>query len=586
MPGELCRQKQRRKHEEEDACNIKKAKRISALFLAMTLMSSQMSADVILAQETTTVETGSEAEDSETRTGNTATEPSDTETTETGTTETGTTETGTTEAESSETVSQKNNTVKMENIELSRNEVLSAAEPLQTAGNAPDTRSASYSSGVIQTVAMGCTVDSVTYSAQNLTPGQKYEAEITFAYSSNYAFDGIYLSDGTTSTKLTVTSQEMAGFSGSQITWAYTVEFTAPQLPASGALTLNVRCSISGSVTAKIEPAITVKADKDIYSPADTEIRVSADVTDKATNTALYDGTVQYSVNGEPIGEPVEYSLVSGFGATLPASEFQPGQNTVQADYSFEYSSIIWGNQTATVSASVKVTIAEEAAPTADSIKIDYQAETVSPSDPADELRYSWNDTYGDWDSDWTAFGSDGLDISEKTGSVLYIRRENSAVGEVAIPARPSVKQPKAVRITEDTVEFAEVSGCEYSLDGKTWQDSPVFTGQSVKANESFTLYQRLKATDTSFASEVKEAAAMLGTQYDLSLQQKEASNLSISLVEKASGTPLKENKVTAGTEYDLTITYTAPSDPDLKFSAIMFNVDLINDPGMVLVDG
>ncbi len=61
-------------------------------------------------------------------------------------------------------------------------------------------------------------------------------------------------------------------------------------------------------------------------------------------------------------------------------------------------------------------------------------------------------------------------------------------------PQKPTVRYVSVKR-----VELEEVPGCEYSLDGVSWQDSAVFTG--LMANRQYTFYQRIKETDKSFAS-------------------------------------------------------------------------------------
>lgn len=57
---------------------------------------------------------------------------------------------------------------------------------------------------------------------------------------------------------------------------------------------------------------------------------------------------------------------------------------------------------------------------------------------------------------------------------------------------------------TTTKIVLTSVSGCEYSRDGSTWQDSTTFSGLS--AGKSYTFYQRYKATATMEASPASDA--------------------------------------------------------------------------------
>lgn len=64
-----------------------------------------------------------------------------------------------------------------------------------------------------------------------------------------------------------------------------------------------------------------------------------------------------------------------------------------------------------------------------------------------------------------------------------------------AAPAAPSVSGTP----TTDSITLTAIAGAEYSIDGETWQDSPIFTG--LAANTEYTFYARIKETDTANAS-------------------------------------------------------------------------------------
>jgi uncharacterized repeat protein (TIGR02543 family) len=63
-----------------------------------------------------------------------------------------------------------------------------------------------------------------------------------------------------------------------------------------------------------------------------------------------------------------------------------------------------------------------------------------------------------------------------------------------AKPAKPVLSRATATKITVN-----KVAGAEYSLNGKTWQNSPTFT--DLKPGKAYTVQMRLKATSTKLAS-------------------------------------------------------------------------------------
>ena len=70
-------------------------------------------------------------------------------------------------------------------------------------------------------------------------------------------------------------------------------------------------------------------------------------------------------------------------------------------------------------------------------------------------------------------------------------------------PAAPDA--PTKSDVTKNSVTLTTVEGCEYSKDGATWQDSPIFTGLTPLTEYSF--YQRKKADDDNNASPASTAA-------------------------------------------------------------------------------
>ena len=52
---------------------------------------------------------------------------------------------------------------------------------------------------------------------------------------------------------------------------------------------------------------------------------------------------------------------------------------------------------------------------------------------------------------------------------------------------------------TDTSITLNTISGCEYSINGTTWQDSTTFSGLS--SGTTYTFYARYKETSTSYAS-------------------------------------------------------------------------------------
>ena len=70
-------------------------------------------------------------------------------------------------------------------------------------------------------------------------------------------------------------------------------------------------------------------------------------------------------------------------------------------------------------------------------------------------------------------------------------------------PSAPAA--PTSFSVTKNSVTLNEVSGCEYSMDGASWQDNTEFTG--LLPGTEYTFYQRIKATDDDNASPASPGA-------------------------------------------------------------------------------
>ena len=124
---------------------------------------------------------------------------------------------------------------------------------------------------------------------------------------------------------------------------------------------------------------------------------------------------------------------------------------------------------------------------------------------------------------------------------------------------------------TKTSVTLNAVSGCEYSKDGTTWQDSTEFTG--LLPGTEYTFYQRVKATANTNASSAS-ACASFSTEADTYA-------MTITLT-------IKEMKVSAenvsvaydGQPHGITVNVTDPaSDYTVKYGTTDGTYDLDASP-------
>ncbi len=106
---------------------------------------------------------------------------------------------------------------------------------------------------------------------------------------------------------------------------------------------------------------------------------------------------------------------------------------------------------------------------------------------------------------------------------------------------------PTKSEATKTSITLAAVDGCEYSKDGTTWQESPVFSG--LTPGTEYTFYQRKKETDDNNASPASEDTKIstLADTYDLVI--------TLVIKDKAKFTTepaAKENLIYSGTAVEL----------------------------------
>lgn len=80
--------------------------------------------------------------------------------------------------------------------------------------------------------------------------------------------------------------------------------------------------------------------------------------------------------------------------------------------------------------------------------------------------------------------------MGEASGDLLFKVTKNTQ----SAPSAPTL-----LSRTADSISLNTISGCEYSINGSTWQDSPTFS--ELSANTQYTLYARYKETSSHYAS-------------------------------------------------------------------------------------
>jgi len=165
--------------------------------------------------------------------------------------------------------------------------------------------------------------------------------------------------------------------------------------------------------------------------------------------------------------------------------------------------SITYGGATASVNFQIA-----KAAPTvtAPSVAIDYTAETLSTT-AAMEYSIDGGTSWTACTANMAATAFDGWDGSADKAVQFRLTGDDNhnpgAVQSVTIPARPNVPYI-AMELTKTTDSLTVTNtdnypGCEFSIDGTTWEDAGAFTG--LTAGQEYTAQFRVKATGSSFHS-------------------------------------------------------------------------------------
>lgn len=104
--------------------------------------------------------------------------------------------------------------------------------------------------------------------------------------------------------------------------------------------------------------------------------------------------------------------------------------------------------------------------------------------------------------------------LSPGTYYVRYISPQSQATQVKIMQPANSPGQPVDVNVTKTSITLQYVDGCEYSIDGNNWQSGTEFS--NLKPGKVYTLYQRIKATDTTLASNTVSASIKTLDKYNM----------------------------------------------------------------------
>ncbi len=274
------------------------------------------------------------------------------------------------------------------------------------AATAMQKNSSGMKSGVAYSVSVndGAASTGTTY----VTSGDKISMTITGTPTTGYEFARCVLLNGWSLTTNDITPADMVyaltntDESTGQIT--VTCSFT---IPDDTFYNFYIVCEEPVEPVVTPTPSVSLTATSDEYTSEydSSNYRFVAAVTnDDDNNAALTEGTVQFSLNGTEIGDPVSYSSSDGgFGITIPTGDnvfydyqFAMGDNTVNAVYT-------WTDETTTATSS-DVTFTLTKKDISSAIAIAYTTSTIYydgyGTNTRAQVNVDSNQTYDDFDVD------------------------------------------------------------------------------------------------------------------------------------------------------------------------------------------
>ncbi|GEM_PF-2255136 len=283
---------------------------------------------------------------------------------------------------------------------------------------------------------------------------------------------------------------------GSEISGATANTYTLTETDITKKVSVAVTSSIESGTISATETAIVTKADKN--APAKPTVASKTDISitlNEVTGCeyAIDGGVWQTSATFTGLTKETQYSFTQRFAET--------GTHNVSAV------SAALTVETATASLTGTVTISGTP-------KFGEQlTANVTGSNNTGTLSYQWKradsdisgataSTYTLAEADITKKISVEVTSSVESGAISSTPTANISKADKDAPAQPTVENK-----TYNSITLNVVAGCEYAINGGTWQSSAEFTGLTSKTQ--YTITQRYAETDTHNASAASSALSV-----------------------------------------------------------------------------
>lgn len=212
----------------------------------------------------------------------------------------------------------------------------------------------------------------------------------------------------------------------------------------------------------------------------------------------------------ESLTEGTDYTVADDGTITISRnylSGLENGSHTLKLVFDFGYGDPIIRNFTITVKNSAPVTITGNVAITGNPVVDGTVRADISGLLPGSaNVAYSWSvdGQIVGTERSYTATSQDyGKELTLTVTGINGYEGTFTAVVTIGLYQPKAPNLPMIAKVEADSITVVQVAGLEYSLDGDTWQTETAFTG--LLPNKNYTVYARVKATDTSLASEISQ---------------------------------------------------------------------------------
>ena len=241
---------------------------------------------------------------------------------------------------------------------------------------------------------------------------------------------------------------------------------------------------------------------------------LTVEVKQKATNSLLRSmpkKTVYFYQGNTQIGSAVvdDASNQATLSITLEGAAWNTGEHTLRASYSGGNKQFLPSETTSDFTLTVEPReITEDMVELSGTDDLTYDG---NPKTPAVAVMLNGSELKKG--TDYEVEYQDNVNASTETTkakAIITAKQNSNFSGNVTkeftiamfTPAAPSA--PTLDECTDHSITLDTIDGAEYSMDGKSWQDSPVFTG--LERNTEYTFHARIKGTVNTNASNPSSA--------------------------------------------------------------------------------